>query len=168
MIKDIRNFFRIYNPTLFIISGDIAYSPDIDNVYASLYSKIIEPLSSHFGLPKNRFVVTPGNHDISFKYAKSRTIDYKRLQDIRTKLTEFEADEEAYRPYASSGAKVPAAIFSPSLSRGETGASVTMCLRNNNGFAGGTSCTGRAEAGKGGGGAGRENAAAALSLTARR
>lgn len=99
-VDDVKRTFSASNPDLFLISGDLAYNPDLSNIYGSLYTKLFLPLSSHFGLPIERFIILPGNHDTSRTYSKSKNIEYDHLQDIRNNIDTFMSKESEYSEYS--------------------------------------------------------------------
>ncbi len=100
-LNDIKNRFSTSTPDLFIISGDLVQNPDSKNIFASFRTKIIEPLSTHFGLPFNKFVICPGNHDFSFTYANSKKNDHAAIQSARTQNNCLKFNEDENLPFTN-------------------------------------------------------------------
>jgi predicted MPP superfamily phosphohydrolase len=52
-------------PDVVVISGDLANNCDEDDLYYYLYDELIEPLEQATSCSSSRFIISPGNHDIS-------------------------------------------------------------------------------------------------------
>ena len=75
-LKEINNEKQI---DLVIFTGDmleqggVGYDNDLERGFADFQSKVINPILTALNLPQERFIFTPGNHDVN------RNVDKKSL-----------------------------------------------------------------------------------------
>ncbi len=70
-LDDVKHFCTSYlTIDLIIVSGDLVYAADEDDVYFDLYDNFISPLSKTSRCDEGRIFLCPGNHDVQQKVVK--------------------------------------------------------------------------------------------------
>lgn len=93
LLRDISTFCsHNRSPDIVIISGDLVNDCDEADVYYHLYDEFIEPLELATDCSASRFIVTPGNHDIS----RSQTTELKARHDAIWQNFSRDAINECY------------------------------------------------------------------------
>ena len=97
-LDDVKNYCTNYlTIDLIIVSGDLAYAADEEDVYFDLYDNFISPLSKISRCDEDRIFLCPGNHDVQRqvvrKHHASQAAFLKTLQDRDALNSAYESEE---------------------------------------------------------------------------
>jgi predicted MPP superfamily phosphohydrolase len=70
-------------PDFIVFSGDLVHDPDDDDVYSALVDSVLTPMQRLFDIPSERFLVVPGNHDVSRVAIKKNRLQYDGMQKAK-------------------------------------------------------------------------------------